>query len=325
MPSRTSNAEGPPTSSSAASSPPIPPPRGSAWRTLVYGLTYADYKQFLILDSIVSSVPMRIFPQEVRNRDRMQNCRVVATTSAYQNVNKIDLVDGRFLIDADEVEDPGDDNEMRNVIILGASVSETLFPFQHAVGQSIVLNKNQYVVVGVLKERSALSSAGGGSEEFNNDVVHPLEHVPRPIRRTHHGSPIGFVQRRGGRAPPDHADDLRPRQGARRRQGVHPPARTQPLQERLERHRAARSARRGGARQGTLFRIALRHRLHLARGGRHRHHEHHARHRHRTHPRDRHPPRPRRQTLGHHAAIPDRSNGANHCRRRLPARHARRR
>ena len=143
-------------------------------RTLLYGLTYTDYKQFKILDSIVSSVPMRIFPQEVRNLHRQQIARVVATTTAYQNVNKIELVDGRFLIDSDEVEDPGDDNEMRNVIVLGSDVAETLFPFQPAVGKSIVLNKNQYVVVGVLKERTALSSSGGSAEEFNSDVYIPL-------------------------------------------------------------------------------------------------------------------------------------------------------
>jgi putative ABC transport system permease protein len=143
-------------------------------RTLLYGLTYADYKQFLILDTIVSSVPMRIFPQEVRNLHRMHISRVVATTTTYQNVNKIELVEGRFLIDSDEVEDPGDDNEMRNVIVLGSDVAEALFPFQSAVGKSVVLNKNQYVVVGVLKERTALSNGGGGSEEYNSDVYIPL-------------------------------------------------------------------------------------------------------------------------------------------------------
>jgi putative ABC transport system permease protein len=145
-------------------------------RTLLYGLTYADYKQFLILDSIVSSVPMRIFPQEVRNLHRMYISRVVATTSAYQNVNKIDMVEGRFLLDSDDVEDPGDDNEMRNVIVLGADVAEALFPFQSPVKEkrSVLLNKNQYRVVGVIKERSALTSAGGGSEEFNGDVYIPL-------------------------------------------------------------------------------------------------------------------------------------------------------
>ena len=143
-------------------------------RTLLYGLTDADYQQFLILNTIVSSVPMRIFPQEIRNLHRMYNGRVVATTTAYQKVNRIDLVDGRFLIDSDEVEDPGDLNEMRNVVVLGSDVAEALFPFQTAVGKSIVLNKHQYVVVGVLRERSALSNSGGSAEEFNSDVYIPL-------------------------------------------------------------------------------------------------------------------------------------------------------
>src|SRR5579859_5463857 len=62
-----------------------------------YGLTYADYEQFLILDSIVGSVPMRYFPQEIRALHRMYNGRVVGTTPAYQNVNKLELVEGRFL------------------------------------------------------------------------------------------------------------------------------------------------------------------------------------------------------------------------------------
>jgi putative ABC transport system permease protein len=143
-------------------------------RTLLYGLTDADYQQFLILDTIVSSVPMRIFPQEIRNLHRMYNGRVVGTTTAYQKVNRIDLVEGRFLIDSDEVEDPGDFNEMRNVVVLGSDVAEALFPFQSAVGKSIVLNKHQYVVIGVLRERSALSNSGGSAEEFNSDVYIPL-------------------------------------------------------------------------------------------------------------------------------------------------------
>lgn len=141
---------------------------------LNYGLTYADYDQFLILNTIVSSVPMRKFPQEIRNLHRMYLGRVVATTSAYQNVNKIQLVEGRFLIDSDEVDEPGDGNELRNVVVLGADVAEALFPFQSAVGKSIVLNKHNYVVVGVLRDRSPLTNSGGVSEDFNADVYIPL-------------------------------------------------------------------------------------------------------------------------------------------------------
>lgn len=139
-----------------------------------YGLTYADYDQFLILDCIIGSVPMRYFPQEIRNLHRMYNGRVVGTTAAYQNVNRLELVEGRFLIDSDEADKPGDDNDLRNVVVLGADVAEALFPFQSALNKTIVLNKHHYVVVGVLKDRSPLSNAGGISEEFNNDVYIPL-------------------------------------------------------------------------------------------------------------------------------------------------------
>jgi putative ABC transport system permease protein len=139
-----------------------------------YGLTYADYDNFLVIDSIISSVPMRVFPQEIRNLHRMHLGRVVGTTAAYRNVNKIELVEGRFLIDSDEVDKPGDDNQLRNVAVLGSDIAEALFPFQSALGQTIVINRNHYVVVGVLKDRSPITSTGGASEEFNGDVYIPL-------------------------------------------------------------------------------------------------------------------------------------------------------
>jgi putative ABC transport system permease protein len=119
---------------------------------------------------------MRIFPQEIRRLHRMQNGRVVGTTQAYEQVNPIKVVEGRFLVDADEIEAEGDDNFMRNVCVLGADVAEGLFPFEAAVGKTIVLNKHQFVVVGVLADRMPTGSAGGTSsgEDFNGDVYIPL-------------------------------------------------------------------------------------------------------------------------------------------------------
>jgi putative ABC transport system permease protein len=161
---------------------------------LNYGLTYADYDQFLLIDTVTGSVPMRIFPQEIRNLHRMFNGYVVGTTAGYQNVNKITLVEGRFLIDSDNVEDPGDGNELRNVVVLGADVAEALFPFQSAVGKSIVLNKHQFVVVGVLKERGPISTGGGNSEEFNNQV-----YIPLATCRGRYGEKI-FIRQAGSRS-----------------------------------------------------------------------------------------------------------------------------
>ena len=161
--------------------------------TVNYGLTYADYDQFLQLDSIVSSVPMRYFPQEVRSLHRMVIGRVVGTTPAYKNVNKIEPANGRFLQDGDEVENPGDDNEMRNVVVLGSDIAESLFPFQDAVGQSVVLNRHQFVVVGVLKDRSPLTT-GGVAEDFNFDV-----YIPLSTCRGRYGEKI-FIRQSGSRS-----------------------------------------------------------------------------------------------------------------------------
>ena len=70
-----------------------------------YGLTFRDYEKFQTLTVINRDVPMRVFPREIRRLERMHNGRVVATTPAFEKVNKIELVAGRFLIDSDEIDD----------------------------------------------------------------------------------------------------------------------------------------------------------------------------------------------------------------------------
>jgi putative ABC transport system permease protein len=63
------------------------------------------------------------------------------------------------------------------VVVLGARVAEELFPFEDVIGKTVVLNKEQYVVVGVLKERTprGTSSASQSQEDFNKDVYIPIK------------------------------------------------------------------------------------------------------------------------------------------------------
>ena len=155
-----------------------PPDDGSSQRrsfVATYGLTYRDYNQFLLVDSVTRSVPMRILTaQEIRRLDRMQTGRVIGTTQDYDKVNQLDLAMGRFLIDSDNDEDEGDGRSMKNVCVLGSNVAEVLFPFVKPLGETIVLNKHQFIVVGVLKDRMALTSSSGIQEDYNNDVYIPL-------------------------------------------------------------------------------------------------------------------------------------------------------
>jgi putative ABC transport system permease protein len=141
-----------------------------------YGLTWDDYERCGQIEAVIGMVPMRIFPQEVKRLDKVCQARLVATTEDYARINHFDMAVGRFLVDGLDQVDEGDDQRFRNVIVLGARVAEDLFPFEQVIGQTVVVNKEQYVVVGVLKDRTPrATSAGQFNEDFNKDVYIPIK------------------------------------------------------------------------------------------------------------------------------------------------------
>jgi len=149
--------------------------RGQMQRIAIYGLTWTDYDCLKTIPTVVRMVPMRILaPQQIRHLERVDNGRVVATTSDYAVVNKVKLAAGRFLTDED-------DHYMKNVAVLGAKVADRLFPFEDPVGKTVRMGTMTspffYSVVGVLEDRVPTSAVGGSSqtaEDFNHDVYIPM-------------------------------------------------------------------------------------------------------------------------------------------------------
>jgi putative ABC transport system permease protein len=94
---------------------------------------------------------------------------VVGTTALYEDVNKIEMAAGRFLVDED-------DEYMRDVVVLGSQVAERLFPFENPIGKTIVLKGADYNVIGVVAERMPTGGTGGSmaAEDFNTYVYIPL-------------------------------------------------------------------------------------------------------------------------------------------------------
>jgi putative ABC transport system permease protein len=150
-----------------------PPDEGNSQRRsfiATYGLTMADYDRFLNLGDVVTNhVPMRVFPQEVRHLEHMENGRIVATTPSYAIVHSFSMASGRFLTEED-------DHLRRNVAVLGWGISQHLFPFENPLGQTVRFNENRYVVVGIINDRMPTGGSGGSqaAEEFNNDIYIPL-------------------------------------------------------------------------------------------------------------------------------------------------------
>jgi putative ABC transport system permease protein len=140
-------------------------------RVAVYGLTPDDYDRFSVLQdggTVTRMVPMRIFPQQMRRLHRTFTGRSVGTTPAYAEVNELPMGMGRFLRQED-------DDQTRNVAVLGSNVAQSLFPFENPLEQSLIIGSYPYVVVGVLKNRMPLGDSGGqAAEDYNNDVYIPL-------------------------------------------------------------------------------------------------------------------------------------------------------
>jgi putative ABC transport system permease protein len=140
-----------------------------------YGLTWDDYDRCKTMDDVVGSVPMRIFPQEVRHVDKSVNARLVATTEAYQNVNQFEMALGRFLVDSEDQAGEGDDEKYRMVVVLGAQVAHDLFPFEQPINKAVVINREEYTVVGIMRDRVQRTSGQSQStDDFNMDVYIPI-------------------------------------------------------------------------------------------------------------------------------------------------------
>ena len=134
-----------------------------------YGITQEDFDLIANIPPIIRVVPMRIFPKPVYHYQYMWNSRIVATTPAYSEINKLVASAGRFLVEQDSL-------EMQNVCVLGSTVADKLFPFGDAIDQTILIDKFNYLVVGTLEERMPTGGSGGSAaaENYNSDVYIPI-------------------------------------------------------------------------------------------------------------------------------------------------------
>jgi putative ABC transport system permease protein len=134
-----------------------------------YGITHDDYNLFGTIPTVIRMVPIRDFRKPVYHDQYMWNSRIVATTPDYREINKFDMAAGRFLVDEDGT-------ARENFCVLGSNVAAKLFPYESPIDQPILIDKFDYVVVGVVDERMSTAGTGGSQagEDFNNDVYIPM-------------------------------------------------------------------------------------------------------------------------------------------------------
>lgn len=136
-----------------------------------YGLLRSDYVTLSsTISTITKAIPIREITKEVRYLHRTMNSRLVGCTSDYQEMNRLKMLQGRFLADSDQ-------DKMENVCVLAAETAETLFPYEDPIGDSVEIGGVKYQVVGVTQARTASAAIGGSmaGQDYNKDIYIPLQ------------------------------------------------------------------------------------------------------------------------------------------------------
>jgi putative ABC transport system permease protein len=150
-------------------------PSSSAGGAASTGLRLRDAEAVqAVVPHLVATAPVREASLSAEAGGRATDAGVVGTTAAYREAARLRLSAGRFLTDLDLA-------DRKRVAVLGASIANTLFPFEAPVGQRLALGGDWYDIVGVVEGR-AVSRARTGpirSRDVNRAVFVPLPALDR--------------------------------------------------------------------------------------------------------------------------------------------------
>jgi len=119
-------------------------------------------------------------------RGRHATVMLYGVNESYGAINNDVVAEGRQLISTDV-------RLSRDVVVIGASVAERLFPSGSGIGREVRIDGNSFVVVGVLefKDQKIVSSLGStGGRDANSRVIFPVTTFQR-----HYGEKnISYIQ-----------------------------------------------------------------------------------------------------------------------------------
>lgn len=83
-----------------------------------------------------------------------------------------DIIEGRWFTEAEN------DNR-KDVCIIGDTVKETFFPFSSPIGETLEINGRAFTVIGLLQKKEQFLGGGGGRGDQSNMIYMPFESASR--------------------------------------------------------------------------------------------------------------------------------------------------
>ncbi|MEW4527982.1 MAG: ABC transporter permease [Maioricimonas sp. JB045] len=127
-----------------------------------YGLTRDDLRAIVAtVPTLTHAVPVRTSTREIRFGEQTAGVTLVGTTADYQTLHRLRVFRGRFLTEQD-------DEESRNVAVVGSTLVDRLFPEQSPIGEIIQVDRQVFRIVGevVVDETAAAGKGSTGLQVF---------------------------------------------------------------------------------------------------------------------------------------------------------------
>ncbi|HXX99438.1 MAG TPA: ABC transporter permease [Candidatus Limnocylindrales bacterium] len=162
---------------------------------------YITMEEFTRLKESMKTA-QRIAGEEDQNSDvryeniLLENCSVVGVTPNYAEIENLNLAQGRFLTEADELHNS-------EVIFIGSDVKKKFFPTVDPIGKTIRAGTHAYEVIGVAQE---IGSVFGQSQD--NFILMPLSTYVRGWKTQMEGLTL-FVQARNAEIMETSQDEAR--------------------------------------------------------------------------------------------------------------------
>ncbi|MBR5626772.1 MAG: ABC transporter permease [Thermoguttaceae bacterium] len=136
-----------------------------------YGLTRADFTRLSeTIPSIIQAVPVREIRQTFQKGRWKVDGRLVGCTPEYADINRLTLLEGRFLSE-------NDNKSAQDYCVLASKTAEILFPYEDPIGKLVRVGDNYfYRVIGVMNSRAPSAGIGGSfaAQDYSYDIYIPL-------------------------------------------------------------------------------------------------------------------------------------------------------
>lgn len=146
-----------------------------------FGLTRSDAEAIgeILGRNVVAVSPLKKMDAQVQMRGRVLPFDVYGTNQDFPNIAGYSVSLGRFLNALDE-------EESRNVAVIGEAVRRTAFPLEEPLGKDLLIEGQPYVVVGVMARRGESGGTVIDVGDVDRSVYLPINSA---IRRLGQGDP----------------------------------------------------------------------------------------------------------------------------------------